>query len=109
MTAVTANSISLAWDLEWPAASFVIFFSYSIRECVSEGREEEGAGWEVVSVTGSTRTFHLTGLQEDSDYFITVQAILEDDDDSFPPDPVSPGSGVREDGFVTATTLTASA
>lgn len=65
----TSTTIGLSWTHSEPADNYVISYIYAIRGCngsLSGSRE--------ISI-GATKQYILTGLEENSDYNITLTAI----------------------------------
>ena len=68
----TSTTIALSWTQSGSSVdSYIISYNYTIRKC--------GSGPVSVSVLiidGNVRSFTLTDLEEDSDYTITLTAII---------------------------------
>ena len=66
----TSTTIVLSWTQSGTVDRYTVSFTYTIRRCgsgpVSESKEISD---------GNARSFTLTGLEEDSDYTITLTAI----------------------------------
>ena len=72
---LTATSVSLTWSVEKTGAGdifierFVVLYSYTVNTCTATG-----SGMETIT-DGEVRAYTLSGLNEDSQYTITVTAI----------------------------------
>ena len=67
----TSTTIALSWTQSGGSVdSYIVSYTYTIRRCGSG----PVSGSEVIS-DGNARSFTLTGLEEDSDYTITLTAI----------------------------------
>ena len=67
----TSTTIALSWTQSGSSVdSYTVSYNYTIRRCGSS----PVSGSEEIS-DGNARSFTLTGLEEDSDYTITLTAI----------------------------------
>ena len=67
----TSTTIALSWTQSGSSVdSYTVSYTYTIRRCGSG----PVSGTEEIS-DGNARSFTLTGLEEDSDYTITLTAI----------------------------------
>ena len=67
----TSTTIALSWTQSGSSVdSYTVSYNYTIRRCGSG----PVSGSEEIS-DGNARNFNLTGLEEDSDYTITLTAI----------------------------------
>ena len=67
---MTATTISLSWTQPGSAVdSYTVSYTYTIRQCGSEVMSDS-----VEISDGNARSFMLSGLEEDSDYTITLTA-----------------------------------
>ena len=75
VTAHTATSITITWTVSSatviPITGFEITYNYTVRGC---SPPISGSGTDSIS-DGTRRSHTLSGLNEDSDYTITVRAI----------------------------------
>ena len=68
----TATTISLTWNVtgDIPIERFEVSYSYTVNTCTAP------AGSGIVNISDGTRRSHtLSGLNEDSQYTITVTAV----------------------------------
>jgi hypothetical protein len=68
-TTLNATSINLTWTVSGFISQFQVTYSYTIKNCL-----EMGGPLTVTIINGSERLYTLRGLNEDSDYTITVRA-----------------------------------
>ena len=75
VTAHTATSITITWTVSSatviPITGFEVTYNYTVRRC---SPAISGSGTDSIS-DGRRRSHTLSGLNEDSDYTITVRAI----------------------------------
>ena len=86
-TATTSLTISWTLDDSVTATSYTISYSNTNTQCFTESYDD------ITSITASEKMSTLTGLQEATEYSITVTAILSD--------------GEIEEDSLTATTMAA--
>ena len=73
LDSTTSQSLSISWTLAdgVTVTSYTISYSHTNTECFTDSDVITGIG-------GSETMYSLTGLQEGTEYFITVTAILSD-------------------------------
>ena len=71
MTSSTATTIHITWAVSGYVNYFEVIYNFTVKRCSAPPGEQHTGN----IFNGSARSYNLTGLNEDSNYSITVRAI----------------------------------